>query len=143
MNVFLPAVLLKNLLSSVFQLTFMAFAAHTNQSSTGGCYMCLVPKCCIYDLAFLFLPSLYSLLGTNLSEVILKQRGVGASYIMEKLGLLDWSLVTILVLIISTSALVLGHEGEIHWVLLKYLQNYTKAGIETLTVNVLHESENN
>lgn len=62
---------------------------------------------------------------------------------MEKLGLLDWSLVTILALIISTSASVLGHEGEIHTVLLKYLQNFTKAGIETLTVNVLHESESN
>lgn len=141
MDVFLPAVLLKNLLSSVFQLAFMAFAAHTNQSSTGGCCMCLVPKCSIYDLAFLFLALLYSLLRTNLSEVLLKQRGVGA--IIEKLGLLDWSLVTILALIISTSASVLGHEGEIHMVLLKYLQNFTKAGIETLTVNVLHEGEIN
>lgn len=132
MSVFLSAVLLialKNLLSSVFQLALMAFAAHTNQSSTGGCYMCLLPKCCVCDLAFCFLASLYSLLGTNLSEVVLKQRGVPGSFIMEKLGLSDWSL-RILALIISTSALVLGHEGEIHWVLLKYLQNYTKAGIE-------------
>lgn len=60
---------------------------------------------------------------------------------MEELGSSDWSLVTVSALIISTSALVLGHEGEIYWVLLKYLQNYTKAGTETPTVSVLHQSE--
>lgn len=48
---------------------------------------------------------------------------------MEELGSSDWSLVTVSALIISTSALVLGHEREIYWVLLKYLQNYTKAGL--------------
>lgn len=106
--------------------------------------MCLVPKCCICDLPFVFFrASLHSLLGINLSEVRLKQRGVGASYIMEKFSSSDWSLVTILALIISASTLVLGHEGEIHWVLLKYRQNYTRACTKTLTANVLHESENN
>lgn len=105
--------------------------------------MCLLPKWCICDLAFLFLALLHSLLLPNFSEVTLKQRGIGASYIMEKLGSSDWSLVTILALIISTSALVLGDERKICWVLLKYLQNDTRAGTETLTVNVLHENENN
>lgn len=55
---------------------------------------------------------------------------------MKELGASDWSLVTILALI---SALVLGYEGEICRVLLKYLQNFIRAGTETLTVNILSQ----
>lgn len=55
---------------------------------------------------------------------------------MKELGASDWSLVTILALI---SALVLGYEAEICRVLLKYLQNFIRAGTETLTVNILSQ----
>lgn len=53
---------------------------------------------------------------------------------MEELDASDWSLMTIWGLFIS--AVVLGCEGEICRVLLKYLQSYVRAGTETLTVTV-------
>lgn len=53
---------------------------------------------------------------------------------MEELSASEWSLVTLLPLIISASAL--GCEGKICRVLLKCLQNYIRAQTETLTVNI-------
>lgn len=49
---------------------------------------------------------------------------------MEELGASEWSVVTILTLIVL--ALVLECKGEICRILLKYLQNYIRAGTETL-----------
>lgn len=101
--------------------------------------MCLFPKCYTWNLAILSFSFSYFAFASENKFVrsYVEVKRCKSSYNMEELGASDQSLVTILALIIS--ALVLGCKGKICRILFKYLQNFIRAGTETLTVNILSQ----